>query len=66
MPDAIDDGPGEEVALSGLQGQLDQLGAKSAVDDEFARLKAEVDSGTPAPGLPAGDPDGAAPEEADA
>jgi phage shock protein A len=36
--------------------QLDQLGTKSVVDDEFARLKAEVDSGAPTPGLPAGDP----------
>jgi phage shock protein A len=38
--------------------QLDELGAKSAVDDEFARLKAEVESGAPKPGLPAGDPAG--------
>jgi phage shock protein A len=35
--------------------QLDQLGAQSAVDDELARLKAEVESGAPQPGLPAGD-----------
>ena len=33
--------------------QLDQLGAKSAVDDEFARLKAEVQSGAPQSALPA-------------
>ncbi len=36
--------------------QLDELGAKSAVDDEFARLKAEVEAGAPRPGLPAGEP----------
>jgi phage shock protein A len=35
--------------------QLDQLGAKSAIDDEFARLKAEVQSGAPQPALPADD-----------
>ena len=35
--------------------QLDELGAKSAVDDEFARLKAEVQSGAPQSALPAGD-----------
>ena len=35
--------------------QLDQLGAKSAVDDEFARLKAEVQAGAPQPALPADD-----------
>jgi phage shock protein A len=29
--------------------QLDQLGAKSAVDDELAQLKAEVGPGTPEP-----------------
>ncbi len=45
-------GPGEDD----VDRQLDQLGAKSAVDDEFARLKAEVDSGAPTPGLPPGDP----------
>jgi phage shock protein A len=36
--------------------QLDQLGAKSAVDDEFAKLKAEVGSGAPQSALPAGQP----------
>jgi phage shock protein A len=36
--------------------QLDELGAKSAVDDELARLKADVESGAPAPRLPAGGP----------
>ncbi len=45
-------GPGQDD----VDRQLDQLGAKSAVDDEFARLKAEVGSGAPTPGLPAGDP----------
>jgi phage shock protein A len=36
--------------------QLDQLGAKSAVDDEFARLKAEIGSGAHQATLPAGEP----------
>ena len=44
-------GPGEDD----VDRQLDQLGAKSAVDDEFARLKAEVQSGAPSSALPAGD-----------
>ena len=35
--------------------QLDQLGAKSAVDDEFARLKAEVQPGAPHAALLADD-----------
>jgi phage shock protein A len=35
--------------------QLDELGAKSAVDDELAQLKAEVGSGTPQPALPEGE-----------
>jgi phage shock protein A len=36
--------------------QLDQIGAKSAVDDEFAKLKAEVGSGASSSGaLPPGD-----------
>jgi phage shock protein A len=35
--------------------QLDQLGTKSVVDDEFARLKAEVQSGASQSALPAGD-----------
>ena len=34
-------GPGEED----VDRQLDQLGVKSAVDEEFARLKAEVQPG---------------------
>jgi phage shock protein A len=33
--------------------QLDQLGAKSEVDNELAKLKADVGSGAPQPGLPA-------------
>ena len=37
--------------------QLDALGAKSAVDDEFAKLKAEVGAGTQPSALPAGEPD---------
>jgi phage shock protein A len=36
--------------------QLDQLDAKSAVDDEFAKLKAEVGSGAQQSALPAGEP----------
>jgi len=36
--------------------QLDQLGAKTAVDDEFAKLKAEVGSGAQQSALPAGQP----------
>ena len=36
--------------------QLDQLGAKSAVDDEFAKLKAEVGAGAQPSALPAGEP----------
>jgi phage shock protein A len=45
--------------------QLDQLGAKSAVDDEFAKLKAEVGSGAQQSALPAGKPAaGAEPEAA--
>jgi phage shock protein A len=35
--------------------QLDQLGAKSAVDDELARLNAEVQSGAAQSALPAAD-----------
>jgi phage shock protein A len=45
-------GPGQDD----VDRQLDQLGAKSVVDDEFARLKAEVQSGAPQSALPAGDP----------
>ena len=44
-------GPGEDD----VDRQLDQLGAKSAVDDEFARLKAEVQSGAPHAALLADD-----------
>ena len=36
--------------------QLDQLGAKSAVDDEFAKLKAEVGSGAAQSALPPAEP----------
>jgi len=36
--------------------QLDELGAKSAVDDELANLKAELGSGAPQSALPAGEP----------
>jgi phage shock protein A len=36
--------------------QLEQLGAKSAVDDELANLKAELGSGTRQSALPAGEP----------
>jgi phage shock protein A len=53
-------GPGEDD----VERQLDQLGAKSAVDDEFARLKAEVQSGAPKSALPAGDT--GTPDQADA
>jgi phage shock protein A len=35
--------------------QLDQLGAKSAVDDELSKLKAELGSGARQPELPAGE-----------
>jgi phage shock protein A len=44
-------GPGHDDVDS----QLDQLAAKSAVDDDFARLKAEVDSGAPQSALAGGD-----------
>jgi phage shock protein A len=36
--------------------QLDELGAKSAVDDEFVKLKAEVESSAQQSALPAGEP----------
>jgi phage shock protein A len=36
--------------------QLEQLGAKSAVDDELAKLKGEVGAGAPQSALPAGEP----------
>jgi phage shock protein A len=35
--------------------QLDQLGTKSAVDDELAKLKADLGSGAPQSALPAGE-----------
>ncbi|MFZ0382262.1 MAG: PspA/IM30 family protein [Solirubrobacteraceae bacterium] len=35
--------------------QLDELGAKTAVDDELAKLKGELGPGAQPPGLPAGD-----------
>ncbi len=38
--------------------QLDQLGAKSAVDDELAKLKADVGSGTQTPQIGAGEGSG--------
>jgi phage shock protein A len=44
-------GPGQDD----VDRQLAQLGAKSAVDDELARLKAEVQSGAPQSALPASD-----------
>jgi phage shock protein A len=44
-------GPGQDD----VDRQLDQLGAKSAVDDELDRLKAEVGPGTPQSALPADD-----------
>src|SRR5581483_2476111 len=42
----------------------DQLGAKSVVDDELARLKAEVQPGAPQSALPADDTGTADPAEA--
>ena len=45
-------GPGQDD----VDRQLDQLGAKSAVDDEFAKLKARVGSGAQQSALPAGQP----------
>jgi phage shock protein A len=44
-------GPGQDD----VDRQLDQLDAKSAVDDELARLKAEVQPGASPSALPAGD-----------
>jgi phage shock protein A len=44
-------GPGQDD----VDRQLDQLGAESAVDDELARLKAEVQAGAPQSALPAND-----------
>ena len=44
-------GPGQDD----VDRQLDQLGTKSAVDDEFARLKAELQSSAPQRALPADD-----------
>ena len=52
-----------------IQRQLDQLGTKSEVDDEFAKLKAEVGSGGQQSALPAGQETAEAqprPPEADA
>ena len=50
---------GDLTALGPVQDdvdrQLDQLGAESAVDDELARLKAEVQAGAPQSALPADD-----------
>ncbi len=43
--------PGQD----GVDRQLDDVAAKSAVDDEFARLRAEVQSGAPQSALPTGD-----------
>ena len=46
--------------------QLDELGAKSTVDDEFAKLKAEVGSGVAQSALPASEPGaGAEPRQAE-
>jgi phage shock protein A len=45
-------GPGQDD----VDRQLDQLGAKTAVDDEFAKLKAEVGAGAKQSALPAGEP----------
>jgi phage shock protein A len=42
--------------------QLDQLGAKSAVDDELARLKAEIQPGASQSALPAGDAEATPPD----
>src|ERR1700736_5740428 len=50
-------GPGQDD----VDRQFDQLGAKSAVDDEFAKLKAELGSGAPHSALPAGAPAGREP-----
>ena len=44
-------GPGQDD----VDRQLEQLGAKSAVDDELARLKAELQPGAAQPALPAGE-----------
>ena len=44
-------GPGQDD----VDRQLEQLGAKGAVDDELARLKAEVQPGAPQSTLPADD-----------
>ncbi|MBV9800150.1 MAG: PspA/IM30 family protein, partial [Solirubrobacterales bacterium] len=43
-------GPGQDD----VDRQLEQLGAKSAVDEEFAKLKAEIGSGAQQSALPAG------------
>jgi phage shock protein A len=44
-------GPGQDD----VDRQLDQLGAKSAVDDELDRIKAELQPGAPQAALPADD-----------
>jgi phage shock protein A len=53
-------GPGHDD----VDRELDQLAAKSAIDDEFARLKAEVDPGAAQSALAAGDTDTADDPEA--
>ena len=53
-------GPGNDD----VDRELDQLAAKSAIDDEFARLKAEVDPGAAQSALAAGDTDTADDPEA--
>jgi phage shock protein A len=45
-------GPGQDD----VDRQLDELGAKTAVDDELTRLKAEIGSRPESPALPAGQP----------
>ena len=46
--------------------QLDQLGAKSAVDEEFAKLKAEVGAGPQRQALPAVEGEARSPQASDA
>jgi phage shock protein A len=55
-------GPGQ----NDVDRQLDQLGAKSAVDDEFAKLKAEIGSGAQQSALAAGAPAGDGPASSQA
>ena len=47
----------------GVDRQVDQLGANSAVDDELAELKAELGAGTEQSALSAGEPAGGAEPE---